>query len=231
MKSNLFKKTDYLRTKDFVKDLRELLSLDDEVIEKIPEYAIKDYLTPTPKESGEVRDKVAKELKIPRAKLNHIIDLSNHFIKRFLPTGDAENDEPLVLASDSIEITDGSSEKEEVITSYFSKLKEGTKAEVEFHARKRSHVMSCISHIDTIESVLDYRIILDKKLELNQSVQDYNPTCLGVVPIGILKFGLSSEETKEVVFQIDKRTIQILKNELEALEKQMEISQSFLRLS
>jgi hypothetical protein len=91
----------------------------------------------------------------------------------------------------------------------------------EFDAKKLavSTQSSGLKVIKGITHIVDLRPVVSNRIELEEDISEYKPVVDSLVPIEILGLRLSGDD--EFVFQMDRRTLKILQNELQAMEKEL----------
>ena len=230
MRSNLFSKIDLMRIDTFSKDINVLLELNPEIISKLPEYAYESMAAPTNIETKQVYEKASKALGVPASKLQHAIDISEYFMRKFISDGEAETDTSEDIASDLQELIKFDKKIIEQLVKYFERIKQLAKEKADYLIKRRRHAQSALPSLKSISTVVDYRIVFDKNIEIGQSVDDYNPKCLGTIPVGIIELDLSGGNVEELSFQMDKKSIRLVIESLTALEKQINIAQQHFNL-
>jgi len=90
-----------------------------------------------------------------------------------------------------------------------------------FNAKKlaRSTQSSGLKIIKGVTHIVDLRPVVSNRIELEEDIAEYKPVVNSLVPIAILALRLSGDD--EFVFQMDNRTLKILQNELQAIEKEL----------
>ncbi|MDH4203000.1 MAG: hypothetical protein OEV87_08905 [Phycisphaerae bacterium] len=231
MQSELFQKNNFARNEDFIKDATELLELEGSQFSKVVEYAIKDFTTRTTKETNDNYEKASSKIGVTTGKLKYIFNIASFFIRQFALNGDAYTDEPSAIADDLIVLLKTEDAKKELLEQFLDGLKRYSQEDAGFNCRKSRYASACLPNIKGIFSVLDYRVVFDKELKTGEEAEDVDINCIGVTPVGILKFVLTSDENSEVLFQVEKEAISVVINELELLLKKMEIAKDYLNLS
>lgn len=230
MKSNLFSKIDLMRSDTFSKDMHVLVEIDPEILTKLPKYAYDSMAAPTTQETDLVHEKASKDLGVPVSKLKHAIVLSEYFMRTFTSDGEAEKDTCEDIVSDIQTLIEFDESRKEKLVEYFENTKKLGKEKADYLVRRRLHAQSSLPNLKSISSVVDYRIVFDKDIKVGQNIDDYNPKCLGAIPVCIIEVGLSGGDIKEISFQIDEKAIRLIIDELLALEKQINIAQHHFEL-
>lgn len=231
MKSSLFSKNDLMRGDRFVKDIKVLLDLPPHVIGELPKYALQALVTATDEQEGSVYDVAAANLGVPRAQLEHSIDLSKFFMTEFSSGGDAVSDEPANIVTDLENLVKFDKKLRTPLEQYFKEIKRIVKEKGEAVLLRKQHVGAGLAKVRSIESVVDYRLVFDKFLKEGQDVDAFSPECRGAIPLAIVELRFTKGDPERVVFQAEKRTIQLLINQLRAIEKQMDLGRLYLNLA
>lgn len=219
-----------MRIESFSKDMNVLLELDPEIFTKLPEYAYNSMAAPTNIETEQVYQKASKALGVPVSKLQHAINISGYFMRKFTSDGEAKTDTSEDIVSDLEGIFKFDKKKREKLVEYFKKIKKLAHEKADYLIKKRRHAQSALPNLKSISTVIDYRIVFDKNIEVGQSADDYHPKCLGTIPIGIIELALSGGNVEELSFQMDKKAIRLVIESLIALEKQINIAQNHFNL-
>ena len=77
-----------------------------------------------------------------------------------------------------------------------------------------------------VSTVVDLRAVVPKGFKIGDDVKTYEPEVSKLVPIAIMR--IRFDDDKDIVFQMDYRTLRILAAEFQAAEKQMNESVSFV---
>lgn len=230
MKSNLFLTATLKNQEDIVSDFGELLNLSKSQIDKIPDYANLALVSPSEIEEISIQKKAASALKIPRLKINKILDISQFFLREFTSMGDATSDDPNTILNDISSMMKIPKEKRETLIDYFNKIKRIAIKKSEIIILKRFYTRSSLPNLKSMETTINFRAIFDKTYKFINEVKSYNPKCLGTIPLGIIQISLDTKPNTEIYFQVDERTLEIMKKEIEVMEKQIKIARSHLNL-
>lgn len=232
MKSNLFSKNDLLRNEDFAKDIKVLLELTPDVLERLPQYVLQTMAAPAVEyDLNTVRDRAAAELGVVRAKLDHAIEISAFFIGEFTTFGDAQADEPEHVAADIEELMTFDQGKRAALSQYLADLKQLAEKEGQNIYLRKEHAKSVLPNLRSFAAAVDYRVVFDKYPKMGQAPHEYSAECRGAIPLGIARMTFTKANVKEVVFQLDKHQIAVLIDRLRTLEKQFEMAESHLNLA
>ena len=228
MKSKLFSKLDMTRDERFEKDLHVLLSLKNSAIEHLAVHAAKVWLARGDEETDMAADEASRELKVPRAQLDHALRLSNFLISKFLRDKEGYGDRPENIVSDvetSFDISLG--EKRAPVLTLVKDLKKLAEQKADMRLRQR-YALSSLPVLKSMSVSADYRLVFDKRFGISSKISSYQPECLGAVPVAIVQLVFDSNPTENVFFQADKRTLHILIDYLRAVDKELDIGRDFL---
>jgi len=229
-KSKLFSRLDMTRDEDFAKDLRVLSSLPKSAIEHLAEHAVKVWLAPSPPEIEMAADEVSSKLKVPRAQIDHALQLSRFLISKFLKDGEGRDDKPEDIVSD-VETIFGISfgEKSASLLTLVKQLKKLAEQQGDIKTRQR-YAQRSLPALESVSASADYRLVFDKEFGIRSKISSFQPKCLGAIPIAIVQLVFDSGPTKDVFFQVDKRTLRILIDHLRAVDKELDIGRHLFDL-
>jgi hypothetical protein len=227
MKTEFFSKTDV--NEGFRRDVKVLASLPDAVLSKLPEFANSSLLVPTTAEREKVHENASRALGVPRAQLDHALDVSAYLLRNMAPEGDAAEDDPASVVEDLKELLQVADSRTSALVSLFRDLKR-LAAEPSFRLSllKRAHAVSTLPTLDGVSVDVDFRAVFDKSYNYAEDVASHAPKFLGTIPLGIIRLTVGAEETQEVFFQVSARGIQVLIDHLLALQKEMKIAEQQL---
>lgn len=223
IKSKLFSKLDMTRDERFVKDLHVLLSLKNSAIEHLAAHAVKVWLAQGDDETDMAADEASRELKVPRAQLDHALRLGNFLISKFLKDGEGYRDKPENIVADMETNFDISfEEKRGPLLTLVKDLKKLADQKADVKVRQR-YALSSLPVLKSISASADYRLVFDKTFGVSSKISSYQPKCLDAVPVAIVQLVFDSDPTENVFFQADKRTLHILIDYLRAVDKELDI--------
>ena len=88
---------------------------------------------------------------------------------------------------------------------------------------------SLLPNIVSVVSVIDFRAVFDTVYYITKdTVENYNPKCVGFVPVVIIKFTRSESEPKTFEFQCEPNDLKLVISQLQAALKELENAQSSL---
>lgn len=232
MKSNLFSKRDITRDDEFKKDLDVVCSLERETLANLPEHAVMVLLAPSDRETDKAADTASTKLDVPRSDLDHALKFTDFFLKEFIASGDAHKDEPGELVGDLVKTLGLPEDKErdDALETLFGALKKRAAKEVERRMLRRKFAQSALPLLMSISTTVDFRAVFDETYEVGMDLNRFNPECFGTIPLGIVQLGFDEGLARQVFFQADRRSINLLIEHLQALQKQLDIAQRQLGL-
>ena len=83
-----------------------------------------------------------------------------------------------------------------------------------------------LKNIKAISYSVDLRPVVTNRIELGEDIAEYKPIVSNLVPVAILAFRLSGDD--EFVFQMNCRTLKILQDALQAMEKDLAETVAFV---
>lgn len=86
--------------------------------------------------------------------------------------------------------------------------------------------LSGLKTVKGISHIVDFRSVVSNRIELGEDITKYKPTISTLVPVAILRLTLSGDD--DFVFQMNRKTLMILQNELKAIDKELEEAIAFV---
>lgn len=233
MKSNLFSKVDVTGDDNFKGDFDVLCSLKRKTLELLPNLAVNVLFARSERETDQAKDDASTELRVPRSRLDRALRVTQFFLGQFVASGDAHDDEPSELVEDLVEAFGLSEDKDRdsALEKLVSELKRRAQETVERRMAFRRHEQSAMPLLASISTTVNFRAVFDQSYKVGMDVSQFTPQCLGSTPLGIIQLGFDEGLTREVFFQADRRTINLLIEHLQALQKQLDIAQKHLGLA
>lgn len=228
MKSCLFLNNDLENNTQFKNDVKELLDLPASLVAQVPSFALEVLKTPTQREEDSVRKLIADKVAIPRARFDRVLNLSVFLLQMFAPKGEAESDLPRAVAEDVFEAFGGGKTSIEELAQLLEDLKKISQDKVQPLVLQKVYEQSVIPILGEISTCVDFRAIFDAPYRYEESVSRFQPRLMGTVPLGMIALRLSGRAEERVFFQLSRRTLQILIDELLALQRQMELAEKDL---
>ena len=230
MNSKLLSRFDASRSEEFPKDIAVLVELPDEALEDLPRRIASIAVTRSSREDDQLRDEAANTLGIQRARLDHAIDIGQFFLKEFLSSGRGFQDDPVAIAADLAEAELIPEDREKVLRNCLLRMQSLASDEVERLVLKASYGLTGLPAVESIGTFVDFRAVFDESFRVGYSVEEYEPSCLGTVPVVIVHLGLDEGPVKDVHFHADLRTVRLLIDHMQSAEKQIGIAQAYLGL-
>ena len=218
------------RDENFVKDLRVLLSLTNSAIAHLAGHAVKVWLARGDEEIDMASDEASSKLKVHRAQLDHALRLSRYLVSKFLKDGEGYGDKPENIISDMETTFDISfEEKRASLLTLVKELKSLAEQNAQIKMRQR-YALSSLPVLEGISTSADYRLVFDKKFGVTSEISSYQPKCLDAVPVAVVQLVFDSGPTKNVFFQVDKRSLHLLIDHLRAVGKELDIGRHIFDL-
>lgn len=226
MKSSLFSTYDLANSAGFPKDIQALFRMDADVVARLPGYALRALETPTRAESENVYKAAADDLGVVRSQLGRALDVAQFFLREFAPKGEAASDDPEALVSDLKELFDLPDEKSGAISSFLKQLKESAQDRLRLTLLQQAHAQSTLPTLEAVSVQVDFRAVFEETYKYDEDVSGFSPKFLGTVPLGIVGLRIRGGETERVSLQLSKRTLQILIDNLVALQKEIDVAEN-----
>jgi hypothetical protein len=115
-------------------------------------------------------------------------------------------------------------------TKFLSSLKHQVDRWLDIGSLKRRVAQRGMAHLSGIGTAADFRAVFPERFNVETDIDHYNPTCLGVVPVGLISLSFDEGPVEDIAFQVDRRSLTLLINHLRALEKELLIGQETLGL-
>ena len=230
MKSKLFSLIDLGREESFCKDIKTLLMVPEQAMRGFADDSARSWLAPSKKETQTVREEVAKKMEIPPAILDHGFDVAEFFIREFLDTGRAVDDTAESLVDDLMEGKLISFEDRNKMVVFIGTLKELVATKLNFDNLKKEIAQTGLQNLRLVDATVNYRAVFDKVFMVDSRIDEFQPKCIGVVPIVVVTLKLTKGPIEDISFQVDMRSLKILIDNLRAAEKEFQIADKYLRL-
>jgi len=228
LKSQFFSKNEVTVSEKFANDVKTMSNMQPGILARVPDFAFKALECLTNAEANKIYDAAAKELKVPRAQLDHVLDVAGFFLRELAPKGDAASDDPEALVSDLNEHFGVPCAKNEDLLSFFRQLKKLAEGKLRLTLLQRAHSESTLPILQSVSAQVDIRAVFDEAYNYDQAVSEYSPKFLCTVPLGIVRLKLSGAHNEEVFMQLSRRSLQALIDHLVALQKQIDVAETRL---
>jgi hypothetical protein len=230
-KSNLFKQNDLARSDGFKADILAMSELPADVLPRVAPYALKSLEVPTSAEAKAVHKEAAESLGIPLSLLDHAIRVGRFFLEQFAPKGDANEDSPDNLMSDIVANFELPKDKQAAYLELLASLKTLAHDSVRMTLLRRAHEETMLPNLRSVGVCTDIRAVFEENYSYETDVAQYAPKLVGTVPLGIVRLGLSGADNEVVAIQLSKRSLQVLIDNLVALQKQIAEAEAHVRNS
>lgn len=228
MKSKLFNKNLWLESDEFLADFKKLMTLDVDALCSLPEVVVEAHLANTSEETDAIFSTASQKLSLDEGKIRANFQIIGNFVREFSPEGDASADAVDDILSDLIEVD--LIENKEKVESFLRAARETAKEKFHTAEKKKEYQNTGLPTLVGISGTCNLRAVFDKPYKSNIPIQSYTPKCEGLIPVATLKLRLDSDSPLEnVFFQMTPREISLIKNHLEAIEKQMNEMTSFVK--
>jgi hypothetical protein len=223
MQSRFFQKNDLSRSEDFKKDTETLVALKPEVLGRLSTYVQSVRLARGDRETDIASEAAATALEVPRAQLDHALNLGQFFLREFLRSGDAFDDAPEKLVADLKQMVAIPEEKVESVIGFFRDLKQLAEGKAEKEILRLRFAQKSLPVLKSITATVNYRAVFDDYFKVDTNIQSYAPKCIDIIPMAIINLTFDEGPTQDIYFQADGRTIGVFINHLRALQKEFEI--------
>lgn len=230
MKSQLFRSSDDFTDDDFSKDIQFLYGLDPAIIQQLAPHALCVLEAPSNAEREKAIKEAAKALSAPASQLEHAIYVVIYFLRQFAPKGGAEQDQPENIADDLIELFKTPPEKHSAIVFLLKETQALAREKVQATLLHLAYSQTALPILSAVSAVVDFRAVFDEPFKYENDVAQFSPKFMGTLPLGIIEIKLRGAHSKEIFFQANKRSIQILIDTLVALQKQIDIAEQGIKV-
>ena len=222
MRSKLFTNSPVV-SKDFSEDLGIVagLDLEKEILDFFPRSISEYILATTAKAESEALGALREKWPLPPKEMEAILRVSQFFLRK-MEVEDSLDD---IMADIAILTLVDREELPRIKLLVEALLTEFKKT---FAAEKLavSTRNSGLKLIEGITHLVDLRPIVSNRIDLGDDADAYEPIVTALVPVAILRLRLTGDE--DVVFQLSRRMLGILQNELKAIEKELHKSIRFV---
>ena len=111
----------------------------------------------------------------------------------------------------------------EAVLKIFALIREIYEAAYHDTLREREFAVGVLPYLTNIGTTVEIRGVFEDKYRPGQHVSEYKPQLSGVVPISSVRLGLDAGLAKEVAFQADRESLQILIDTLIAAQSDMSV--------
>jgi hypothetical protein len=230
MKSKLFSTNDLANQEEFKRDIGHLFRLPAAVLKALPGFGAEALLEPSGPGTSAIRDRASERLGVPRAQLDHCLDVTQFFLRQFTSHGDAKEDSSEALAEDFVALFGATPERMSDYAAYLDQCRTVARTVVEGKLLERMHEQSCLPILQSISTAVDIRALFDSEYRTGADVSSFSPRIEGVVPMGIVRILLHSNSVDELYFQVSPSALESLIGHLRALQKQIGLAAQRIRV-
>lgn len=230
LKSNLCKQWDPHAEKEFGEDLEKTFALEALSFSLLAKQAARVEAAPSEKETESAVAAAANALGHTRAEIVPPLRIASFFLRQFQSAGKANKDDPRDIASDLAHKKLVPNDRVTEFGDFLTSLKREVDRWLDIGKLKRRIARRGMAHLSGIGTAADFRAVFREQFTVETDFNHYNPTCLGVVPVGLVTLGLDEGPIEQIAFQVDRRALALLINHLRALEKELSIAQQSLSL-
>lgn len=230
LRSRFCRTWDFKSEKDFQEDLQRAAELPNDLLSEMSSYAAQVAAAPSRRERRSAEEKICLALNRSSNEVLPILRVGAFLLRQFRPKGMASEDKAEDIANDLNNL--GLIPKDRVpgFAAFFQGLKDSYEKwfrEVFLKEQAASGVMPFLSGMG---STVDFRAVFDDSFGVESKLETYDPTCVGVVAVGIVNLRFDQGHVAEASFQVDERALNLLIQHLQALQKEIGIAQKVLGL-
>ena len=229
MKSHLLSVQDLNGSDEFKKDVKMLCGFNSAIMQQLPDVALEALEAPTEAEAQNVRIAAAERLAIPLAQFEHGLSVPAYLLRQFAPNGDAEKDQSSGILDDLTELELVPEDKRDDVLHLLEKTKGLAQDKVQMILLRKAHYQTALPVLGSVSTVVDFRAIFNEAYKYEKDVAQFKPKFMGTVPLGIVEMRLKGAHSKEIFFQVNKRSLQVLVDTLVALQKQIDIAEKDIK--
>jgi len=232
MKSKYFTKRAYSENDDYKKHLSRLTSLDEKTLLLLPRAVCQLFGATTESQKNELRAEISDKNGIEESVLISNNNIIKHFLTMLSPSGDAAEDDFDDIATDAIELDLIPKESKSSFTRLLKICKEVAHDEYHYLKKKDMYVTTGVPTIASLTVTVSMRAIFDDPFKPGQNIQNYNPVCEGIAPVGNISLQVSSDSpVKNIYFQVTPQELDVLIGHLTAAKKEIETMIDYIGLT
>jgi len=222
MKSKMFRNNP-APSKEFSDDMDIVASLDitKQRLEVLPKVISQYVLSIDSKGETEALEVLRKVWSLTPKETGAVLGVGGFFLQRMEMEDSIDN-----IMADLETLAVIESKKLHAIRPFVEALLEEYKSKFNAEHLAVSAQSSGLKIIKGITHIVDLRPVVSNRIELGEDVSAYKPSVDTLVPVAILRLRLSGDD--EFVFQMNRKTLRILQNELKAIDKELEETIAFV---
>lgn len=222
MKSKLFTNNPTV-SKKFADDLDIIadIKITDEILDILPRSIWQYLIAMDSKSESEALEVLRTKCSLPPKKMNAVLGIGAYLLKK-MEIEDSIDD--IMVDLGTLEVID--KKKLPHIRPFVEALLEEYKNTFNAERLAISTQSSGLKTVKSITHIVDFRPVVSNRIELGEDTTKYKPTISTLVPVAILKLRLSGDD--DFVFQMNRKTLMILQNELKAIDKELEEAIAFV---
>ena len=232
MKTKLFSLWDPFAkpNEKFVPDIQFISDINIETLMQLTEHIAAFHTARNTTENRIIAEKMATQYNLPPVQIARIMNIFCFMAGEMLPGEDAAQDTPFDLAQDMVELKVIPADKMEHTKKWLEKIQ--TISNKSLHGfRCRETLTSTLPLVRLIETKVDMRVVFDREFNSSkEEIEKYDPKCIGVEPIAILRFVLTGSAKENFCFQAEQRSLNLIIHSLQSVQKEIDVATKFLKL-
>ena len=202
-------------------DIVSNLDISKQILEVLPKTIAQYILATDSKGESEALNALREIWTLSPKEVGAVIGVGGFFLQR-MEIEDSIND----IMSDLDTLAVIESKKLPQIRPFVEALLEEYKNTFNAERLAVSTQSSGLKTVKGITHIVDFRPVVSNRIELGEDTTKYKPTISTLVPVAILRLRLSGDD--DFVFQMNRKTLMILQNELKAIDKELEEAIAFV---
>ena len=222
MRSKLFR-NNRPPSKGFSEDLEIVahLNISEPILETLAETISKYLLATDPKSESEILDTLRSAWPLPLKEMEAVVRVGGYLLQRMEPEDSVDN---IMADLDTLAVLEHKDLP--AIRPFIEALIERHKKTFNAENLAASAQSAGLKIIKGITHIVDLRPVVSNRIGLGEDITEYKPKVDSLVPVGILRLRLSGDD--EFVFQMDRKTLGILQNELKAIDLELQETIAFV---
>jgi hypothetical protein len=87
---------------------------------------------------------------------------------------------------------------------------------------RKIYANSLLPSLESIKTLIDFRAVFENPFHLGDKIKDYEPRCIGFVPVILVRISRDSGNPKNFEFQCEQNDLQLIISQLQATLKDLE---------